>query len=93
MLSIFNILLHQGYFPKAWSVGTIIPLFKKGDPTLPGNYRGITLLSCVGKLFTGIINQRLNSWAEHNLKYDVNQYGFRDTRIRLSALRLSARSA
>ena len=59
---------------------------KKGDPTLPGNYRGITLLSCVGKLFTGIINQRLNSWAEHNLKYDGNQYGFRDNKSTIDAM-------
>ena len=41
-------------------MGTIIPLYKnKGSRMDPDNYRGITLLSCVGKLFTAAINERL----------------------------------
>ena len=86
LLSIFNIILAQGYFPKAWSVGLIIPVFKKGDPNMPENYRGITLLSCMGKLFTSIVNQRLNHWAELNHKYDNNQYGFRDSKSTIDAM-------
>lgn len=86
LLSIFNVLFKQGYFPKAWSVGLIIPIFKKGDHNLPENYRGITLLSCVGKLFTSLLNQRLNNWAEQNHKYDVNQYGFRDGKSTIDAM-------
>ena len=76
----------QGYFPKAWSVGLIIPVFKKGDQNLAENYRGITLLSCVGKLFTSILNQRLNCWAEENKKHDQNQYGFRDNKGTIDAM-------
>ena len=44
---------------------------------LPENYRSITLLSCLGKLFTAIINDRLKKYAE---KYDLigwTQSGFR----------------
>ena len=86
LLYIFNALFNNGYFPEAWSIGLIIPIFKKGDPDLPENYRGITLLSCVGKLFTSLINTRLNVWAEANDKFDKNQYGFRDKKSTTDAM-------
>jgi len=55
----------------------ILPIYKRGDVSDPNNYRGITLISCFAKLFTGIINERLKSWAE---SYDIitdAQFGFK----------------
>ena len=78
LLSIFNSIFKTGHFPLAWTVGLITPIHKKGDFNLAENYRGITLLSCVGKLFTSILNIRLNKWAETNLKFDDLQHGFRE---------------
>ena len=68
-IKLFNIVLDTGIIPENWSVGTIKPIFKnKADPKLPENYRPITILSCYGKLFTSIINNRLNKFAEnHNI--------------------------
>ena len=37
----------------------LVNLFKKGDKEDPGNYRGITLLSVVGRVFCKIFNNRL----------------------------------
>lgn len=59
-------------------VGTIVPLYKnKGDAQDVNNYRGITLLSCMGKLFTSTLNERLNEYS--NTKFIINetQAGFR----------------
>ena len=39
--------------------GLIVNLFKKDDKEDPGNYRGITLLSVVGKVFCKVVNDRL----------------------------------
>ena len=54
LLCIFNKIFKKGYFPEAWTVGLITPIHKKGDLNSAEIYRGITLLSCVGKLFTSI---------------------------------------
>lgn len=50
----------------------------KGDNTWdPKNYRPITLLSCLGKLFTAIINETLNNYADRVQLILENQAGFR----------------
>ena len=60
---LFNIVLDTGIIPTNWTIGVIKPLYKnKGDINDVNNYRGITLLSCIGKLFTSILNSRLYSY-------------------------------
>ena len=59
--------------------GTIVTVFKKkGDKSDCGNYRGITLLSVVGKVVTHILNKRLIPLAEDILP--ESQSGFRPSR-------------
>ena len=41
----------------------------------PENYRPITLLSCIGKLFTAILNKRLTDFIESNSLMNCNQAG------------------
>ena len=77
MLLLFNNILSSEYFPSHWSVGSIVPIFKKGDKKDVNNYRGITLLSCMGKLFTRIINKRIDTWAESEIVLTESQFGFR----------------
>ena len=77
LCKLFNKVLESKYFPEHWSHALIIPIHKKGDVQNPDNYRGISLLSSLGKLFTKIINKRLNSWADSNNKIFENQAGFR----------------
>ena len=57
-----------------------MPLHKKGNLFLPDNYRGITLLSVLGKLFTRVLNNRLEKWAEEYGIYIESQNGFRKGR-------------
>ena len=73
---IFNKLYDTGYFPSDWCKSVIIPLFKKSDDSDPDNYRGISLLSIVSKVFTGILNKRLYAWAENEEKIGKEQAGF-----------------
>ena len=75
---IFTAILNNGYFPEDWSVGEIVPLHKKGSLNSVDNYRGITLLSAFGKLFTRVLNNRLTEWAEEYSVYVEAQAGFRE---------------
>ena len=75
---LFNKVLNSGVIPEDWSIGLIVPLFKKqGSSKDPNNYRGITLLSCIGKLFTMLINERLQKFIDTNNLLSENQAGFR----------------
>ena len=75
---LFNAVLDSGTLPDSWLIGKIRPIFKnKGDPLLPENYRPITLLSCLGKLFTSVLNNRLTRFLDENDMLSEAQTGFR----------------
>lgn len=75
--NVFNNIFKSGFFPESWTKGCVVPIYKKGDINDPNNYRGLTLVSCMGKLFTSILNKRLMKWDQ---KYNVitdAQFGFK----------------
>ena len=55
-------------------------IHKKGDKSLPENFRGIALVNTLTKLFTTILCNRLSDWAEKNDKLPETQAGFRKGR-------------
>ena len=60
LVNIFNLVFDSGIIPESWTLGMIKPIYKyKGCKSDPANYRPITLISCLGKLFTSILNERL----------------------------------
>ena len=74
----FNKILDGGVVPLEWTIGVIVPIYKnKGDVQDTNNYRGITLLSCMGKLFTSILNERLKHYSETKNIINKTQAGFR----------------
>ena len=58
----------------------VVPIYKDGDKHIADNYRGITLLSVVGKLYTVVLNTRLSQWCERNQILVDEQAGFREGR-------------
>ena len=77
-VDLFNQILNSGQIPESWTIGMIVPIYKnKGVKSDFDNYRGITILSCLGKLFTSVINARLNMYANEVNLISENQTGFR----------------
>ena len=73
----FNLVFSSGLIPNEWSQGIISPIYKnKGDKANPDNNRGITILSCFGKLFTAVLNNRLNNYLENMNLLCEEQAGF-----------------
>ena len=66
--------------PMDWLRGVVVPVHKDGDRRAPLNYRPITLLSLVGKVYTGVLCARLTSWAERYGVLVPEQGGFRPGR-------------
>jgi hypothetical protein len=77
LVDLFNCVFEKGVYPTGWSKAIIIPLYKKGNPDMPDNYRGISLISVICKCYTSILNNRLYKWLEDNEKLVENQAGFR----------------
>ena len=65
--------------PQDWKNASIVPLFKKGDRKECGNYRGISLLSIVGKILSRVLLNRINEHISPNILPE-SQCGFRSGR-------------
>ena len=75
---LFNCVLETGFILTTWPEGAIIPIFKnKGDQNDPSDYRPITILSCLGKLFTSVLNRKLTVYLDEDAILEENQAGFR----------------
>ena len=73
----FNELFKNGEYPDLWTQAIIVPIHKKADTDVPDSYRGVSMLSILGKCYTAILNKRLYDWLEENDKTDETQAGFR----------------
>ena len=63
--------------PQEWAHGVVVPVYKEGDKRDPLNYRGITLLSVVGKAYAAVLNNRLAPWLEAQGALSDEQGGFK----------------
>lgn len=77
IIKILEFCINKKCFPDPWKRGTIINIPKpRGDHTQPENYRPITLLPVLGKIYEKLIRNRLGIIA--NAKIPNHQFGFRE---------------
>ena len=73
---IYNKSLSTQQLPNVWKTGNISAIFKKGDKTLPQNYRPVQLTSIVCKLLESIITESILQHLALNNLEDLHQHGF-----------------
>ena len=78
LTQLFNKCFQSGLVPKDWNLGLLHPIIKDSskDRRCPNNHRGLMLLSHISKLYSSIINYRLNVWIKDNKVLNEQQNGF-----------------
>ena len=78
LMHIINTSLSTGIFPSELKIANVIPLYKAGENEQITNYRPVSLLTTLSKIYEKIIYKRiLDFLKEHNILYK-NQFGFRE---------------
>lgn len=77
MVLVYNKIMEEGAVEDGYLKSIIFPVFKKGNRNEVQNYRGISFMNVVAKIFVGVLKNRLALW-EHEAKI-LNEYqaGFR----------------
>ena len=75
--TIFTNCLRRGLFPEIWKYANVVPVHKKNEKNLKGNYRPISLLPIFGKIFEKLIYDSLYSHLVSHELLNPNQSGFR----------------
>ena len=74
---LFNAILRSGIYPTSWHDNYICPIYKSGSQSDPSNYRGIAITNILGKVFSIILNNRLEKIITSNNLIDDTQIGFK----------------
>ena len=74
---VINQSLTTGIFPDIFKIAKVLPLFKKEDPLLTENYRPISLLPCISKVFEKVVFKQVYTYFDDKKLLYISQYGFR----------------
>ncbi|CAB4041085.1 Hypothetical predicted protein [Paramuricea clavata] len=77
LLEVFNISLRTGIFPDDWKFAKVTPIYKAENKTLCENYRPISVISNIAKIFEKLVCRQLNTFLDNNNIIVKNQSGFR----------------
>jgi hypothetical protein len=69
-------MLQRGGMPQGWQPVRIQPIYKKGDPLQPGNYRPIAITSVLYRLYANLVTQVTSHWADQQQLVPPEQFGF-----------------
>ena len=86
LCAIFNRSIVSGVFPTEWKHTKVIPLFKQGERSHLSNYRSISIIPVVAKVFERIVYNQLYEYLTENNPISCNQSGFRTLHSTATAL-------
>ena len=85
LVYIFKSCINAEIFPNEWKIAKVTPLFKKGSKREIGNYRSISVLPLVSKIFEKIIYRQLHDYLQDNSLLNTYQSGFRSMHSTLNS--------
>ena len=74
---IFNMSLSNGIVPDELKIAKVVPIYKKENPEIFGNYRPVSVLPCISKILERIVYNRSYDFLSKNELLYKKQYGFR----------------
>lgn len=77
LLAIFNKIYMEERVLESFKKSIIFPLHKKGDVNCVQNYRGLSFIDCIAKVFASLLHNRLNNWVHSHQIISEFQAGFR----------------
>ena len=77
LTSLFNSSLHLGQFPKAWKEANVTPVPKSGNKEQVKNYRPVSVIPVIAKVFESLVHHQLYQYMESNNLLSPAQSGFR----------------
>ena len=75
---IINQMIETGVYPEKFKISKITPIYKKNERTNIANYRPISLLPTLSKIFERVIHTQLYTYFDENKLLSEQQYGFRE---------------
>ena len=86
LCEIFHLSIITGVFPEEWKCSKVIPLFKQSERAYMNNYRPISIIPVVAKVFERIIYDQLYAYLSDNNMIAAHQSGFRSLHSTVAAL-------
>jgi Reverse transcriptase (RNA-dependent DNA polymerase) len=86
LLNVFQCCVNQGIFPEKLKSSKIVPVHKKGNKKVLGNYRPIAILPIKSKILEKLICNRLVNYFEKFVIFSSQQHGYRNNRSTTTAL-------
>lgn len=74
---IFNNYISTNKFPHQFKTARVTPIYKSDNESNPSNYRPISILPCLSKIFENILHEQLSEFIESNKILSNHQFGFR----------------
>ena len=76
LVRLFNMSLSKGIFPSAWKLANVVPIYKKAEEFFTSNYRPISLLSTIAKVFERVVFKYLFNYFRDHFMISIWQSGF-----------------
>ena len=73
---LINLSIKNGRIPREWKLANVVPVFKKGSKSFPGNYRPISLTCVMCRIMESFLKDTLMDHLVENNLLSSRQHGF-----------------